>query len=71
MLLPQVVKAMRQLAAQRRLALTGYPLQNNLDEYFELIRWVSRQRQFTLLCFCLWLLSLSIKLGRSATRCAA
>jgi SNF2 family DNA or RNA helicase len=31
---------MRQLAARRRLALTGYPLQNNLDEYCELIRWV-------------------------------
>jgi hypothetical protein len=37
----QVVRAMRQLATRRRLALTGYPLQNNLDEYYELIRWVS------------------------------
>jgi SNF2 family DNA or RNA helicase len=34
---------MRQLAVRRRLALTGYPLQNSLGEYYELIRWVSRQ----------------------------
>jgi superfamily II DNA or RNA helicase len=34
-------RMMRQLASRRRLALTGYPLQNNLNEYYQMILWVS------------------------------
>jgi SNF2 family DNA or RNA helicase len=34
-------RLMRQLSSRRRLALTGYPLQNNLEEYYQMIMWVS------------------------------
>lgn len=34
-------RSMRQLASRRRLALTGYPLQNNMNEYYQMILWVS------------------------------
>eukprot|EP00775_Hariotina_reticulata_P004934 gene4934-5176_t len=33
-------RLMRQLSSRRRLALTGYPLQNNLEEYYQMIMWV-------------------------------
>jgi SNF2 family DNA or RNA helicase len=33
-------QAMSGIATSRRLALTGYPLQNNLDEYYTMICWV-------------------------------
>jgi hypothetical protein len=33
-------RMMRQLGSRRRLALTGYPLQNNLNEYYQMILWV-------------------------------
>jgi hypothetical protein len=32
---------MRCLSSRRRLALTGYPLQNNMEEYYTMIAWVS------------------------------
>lgn len=35
-------RLMRQLSSRRRLALTGYPLQNNLEEYYQMIMWVSQ-----------------------------
>jgi hypothetical protein len=34
-------RTMRQLESRRRLALTGYPLQNNMNEYYQMILWVS------------------------------
>jgi hypothetical protein len=34
-------RSMRQLESRRRLALTGYPLQNNMNEYYQMILWVS------------------------------
>ena len=32
--------AVNSFRTKRRIALTGYPLQNNLDEYYTMIRWI-------------------------------
>lgn len=48
---PRSPQAMQQVSTPRRLALTGYPLQNNLEEYFAMISWaqpdlLGTQQQF-------------------------
>lgn len=40
----RVNKAMQQINTRCRLALTGYPLQNNMEEYYNMIYWVRHHK---------------------------
>ncbi len=34
-----IYRACKELKTDRRVALTGYPLQNNLNEYYQMLKW--------------------------------
>eukprot|EP00887_Chlorella_sp_A99_P006607 scaffold3.g6607.t1 len=39
----QLAKALQRVATKRRLALTGYPLQNNLEELYAMVSWCDQE----------------------------